>query len=69
MIRFCALFFPNRDNSLLFCLSNMLIIFLLCLLIGHVTEKQRWIIKQFILWTVNTTRKSGVRLRSSASIH
>ena len=65
MIRFCSLFFPNRDNSLIFCLLNMLIIFVLCLLLGHITEKQRWIIKQFISWTVNTMRKSGARLRSS----
>jgi hypothetical protein len=43
----------------------MLIIFILCLLLGHVTEKQRWIIKQFVSWMADMMQKSGVRLRSS----
>jgi peptidoglycan/LPS O-acetylase OafA/YrhL len=59
IIRFCETIFPNTANSLSFYILIMIAIFSLCLLLGHFTEKQKWIVRSLMVGI------AAIALRSS----
>ena len=67
MIRFCEVIFPNTSNSFSFYILTMSAIFALCLLLGHLTEKQRWVISKCVVRIASLATRCVNRVKSAAA--
>jgi peptidoglycan/LPS O-acetylase OafA/YrhL len=67
MMAFCEKIFPNTANSWSFYMLTMIVIFGLCLLLGHFTERQKWVVRAFVVGVANMAARSGGRVKSPAS--
>jgi peptidoglycan/LPS O-acetylase OafA/YrhL len=68
MICFYETLFPNSKNSLSRYAVTATTIFMLCIILGHFTEKQKWMARAIILQMVGLTTRSVALVRNRTSM-
>jgi peptidoglycan/LPS O-acetylase OafA/YrhL len=68
MVCFCEILLPNSENSLSHYLVTATTIFSLCIILGHFTEKQKWMARAIILHMVGLATRAIALVRTRTSM-